>query len=212
MLQARLVFAALLAMLAPLVLVGGCSSEVDAPVQTGPASSPTGTSSVSAPTTRPSVDEFAFPADVKLVFETPLTGDEVQDAVLEAWMNLEKSWVKATLSKGYRDRTYQKYADVPVRLTIGDYLERKKDSNSSVIGTRKFFDADVEDPSNNIAMVRACQDDTLFYGRDLKTGRALLTTPSQRDFNKLAVGMVLREGKWIAASYGVEEGAEACVR
>jgi hypothetical protein len=162
MFPARLLLAALLALLS---VVSGCSSDTDEPPAT--AGPPSGTStSVSPPASpsasSPSADEFAFPDDVKLEFEIPPTGDKTQDAILAAWMNFEKSIVKAALSKNWSDRTYQKYADVPVQLIVGDYLERKKAANSSVIGTRRFFDAQVEDPSSNISVVVVCQDDTIF--------------------------------------------------
>jgi hypothetical protein len=208
MLQARLGFAALLALL---VLVNGCSSEGDEPVQAGPASSPTETPN-SAPTASPSVDEFAFPADVKLEFETPPTGDEVEDAVLEAWMNFEKSIVKAALSKSWSDRTFFKYSDVPVRLIIGDYLERKRAANTSVIGTRRFFDMRAEPSSDNIFTIISCRDDTLFYGRNLRTGKAELTTPSKEDFSAVTAGLVRRGKKWILATYNVAEGEQSCVQ
>jgi hypothetical protein len=125
---------------------------------------------------------------------------------------LGKSWVKATLSKGYSDRTYQRYAEVPVRAIIGDFLERMKAINASIVGTRKFFAVEVEPYSDTVKTVVACQDDTLFYGRDLKTGKALVTKPSKEDFSKITVGMTRRGEKWTAATYYAEEGAAACVR
>jgi hypothetical protein len=85
MLHTKLLVGALLALLAT---VSACSSDGDEPVGSRPTRAKT---SSATPSASPSVDEFAFPDDVKLEFETPPTGDETQDAVLEAWMNLERA-------------------------------------------------------------------------------------------------------------------------
>ncbi len=212
MFQARLRLAVLLALLAA---IGGCSSDTDGPAQAGDTTPPSPTASATLSASRPTSsagEEFAFPDDVKLEFEIPPTGDKTQRAILDAWMNFEKSIVKAALSKDWSDRTYQKYSDPPVQLIIGEYLERKKATHSSVIGTRRFFNAQVEDPSKKISLIIVCQDDTIFYGRDVDTGRRLYTTPSRRDFTRVTAGMVFRKSKWLVASYAAEEGAKACVR
>jgi hypothetical protein len=212
MFPARLLLAALLALLS---VVSGCSSDTDEPPATAGPSSGASTS-VSPPASpsasSPSADEFAFPDDVKLEFEIPPTGDKTQDAILAAWMNFEKSIVKAALSKNWSDRTYQKYSGVPARTVVGIYLERKRASNSSVVGTRRFFNVAVAD-GTGVATISACRDDTDYFGRDLKTGKTLRTTQSQRDFAKVDAGMIHRkDGRWVVETYVTREAARACVR
>jgi hypothetical protein len=128
-------------------------------------------------------------------------------------MNFEKSIVKAALSKNWSDRTYQKYSAPPVQLAVGEYLERKRATNSSVVGTRKFYDIRVEATGDHVGTVSGCRDDRVFYGRDLRTGRALLTTPSINSFTALQVGLLRRpKGGWSVESYVPTDRAKDCVR
>jgi hypothetical protein len=210
MLQSRLLVSALLALLA---IVSGCSSDNGEPVGASPPPvTPSSVTRSASPSVDPSVDEFAFPDDVKLEFETPPTGDETQDAVLEAWMNFEKSVVKAALSESWSDRTYQKYSSPPVQLAVGEYLRRKRATNSSVIGTRRFYDIHI-DAGEGVGTITACRDDQVFYGRDLDTGRAILTTPGIGSFSELAIALIQNaKHGWLVESYVPNDRAKDCVR
>lgn len=199
-----------------LVLVGGCASsdtnEAIGSKEWSPSRSTATERPKSTVTPSPAGREFAFPADVKLEFEKPSTGDETQEAVLAAWTNFEKSIVKAALSEGWTDRTYENYSAPLVRLAISEYLDQKRETNSSVIGTRRFYDIRAQ-VGDDVATIVACRDDRNFYGRDLTSGRPLLTKPSANSFSELRVALAKSaQGNWLLESYVPKDRAKDCIR
>jgi hypothetical protein len=197
---------------------GSCGSgEADSDTEGLPAFTGVPSATASSPGTTASAtaaaDGFAFPPDVRLEFDVSPTGDATEDAIIAAWMNLEKSIVAAALSRGWTDTTYRKYAGPMTRVAVAEYIADKRATNRSVIGTRTYYDVTVTGVTRNGAGLKICRDDSAWYARDLRTGKPVLTKPSKADFISIHMGLQRPDnGAWTVEAYEVDEGAEECVR
>ncbi|MFF4276357.1 hypothetical protein [Streptomyces sp. NPDC001536] len=163
---------------------------------------------------KPDGVDVSLPKDINLVFDWDAPKDKNEAAAMEDAAN----YIRA-IYHGVDKRTANDAA--VVAYSTGDGLhyaqvqinDRVK-GGWTATGTRRQYNVSTRSAANGSAVeVAFCVDSSKFYGKEVKTGKVLKTTPSITDFGYFKIIMVkapTADSLWQASKVYVQEKAAKC--
>ncbi|WP_198539457.1 hypothetical protein [Streptomyces graminilatus] len=158
--------------------------------------------------------DVSVPKDMNLVFDWPKPANRNEAAAMDDAANYVRAIYRGV------DRRTTKDAAVIAYSTGGGLHYAKTQIDSRIAGgwtatgTRRHYQATTRSaPNGNAVEVAFCVDSSKFYGKEIKTGKVLKTTPSIADFDYFKIVMVkfpTGEGLWQASKVFVETKAAKC--
>ncbi|MER7178297.1 hypothetical protein ABT404_02175 [Streptomyces hyaluromycini] len=209
--------AAALAATAALLLTacgGGDDSSKDndkiAGAGTGGSASPSPSASATADKNAPS---FAFPSDIKVTVERESTGDGTKDAVLRDVAYAAQARVEAFGKGDGQTANVNRYFAANARIYWVNRVTEFKKEGLTLTGRYRYYGFKVTDASNGKAAARYCEDQSKAYNKVIKTGKAQLTQPSDKDFVLYTV-QAQRDsaGDWQVTQQNWKKGDAECVQ
>lgn len=176
------------------------------------ASTPTGTSasdaSASHKAAKPAAGllKFAFPASVKIVFQTPLPASGIRRAAMIGYENYVDSGWYAVYTHG-SSKTDSKYVYGNALTDFNDLV--KELTGYRLSGTIVYSDISVPQVFGRAgAVVQACVDDSGLYVADAKTGRLIETVfrSNYANYQEQVSAGKSRAGFWFVNSTDLSPG------
>jgi hypothetical protein len=209
--------AAVVAVASGLLLTAcGSGSGTSDKIQQSPttAAAPTRTSAT-APATQaagPDAPSFAFPSGITVKFDDFDSSDPTKKAVLQDATYAADAVIE------FEAKLYTKEPANFARFWTGDRGAQFADSIISqgkdgtvVTGAFHYYDPVVKSVGGGTMQVQYCEDQRKAYGKDVKTGKVDVTTPSLDDFNLWTLEMAKSpSGEWHAFDHKWVEGAKQC--
>ncbi|WP_225859024.1 hypothetical protein [Streptomyces albicerus] len=160
--------------------------------------------------------KMAFPSDFKMVFDRTEPSDAKEAAALNDAENFVRAINHGIVQQDVADAAYKFYSDP--RGTAQAYAKKQIqqyiDGGWTVTGTQRYTDAKVTLASGgNRASVSFCDDDSKFYGREIKSKKVLRTNPSDKDYYFFEIVMTTSKdakGLWTAEAIEVQTEATQC--
>ncbi|MEU8348954.1 MULTISPECIES: hypothetical protein [unclassified Streptomyces] len=155
--------------------------------------------------------KITSPSDFSSTFEWPKTGDKQKDAVLADAQNRVKAVDMAIDKQDPAHKAYQFYSEGTAAVGSEGFISRFVDENSSITGTKRYYNARVDISDSNAASLVYCEDQSKAYRLNLKTGKAKKTTPSKTDYVLYASRLKKNEnGVWVTVELTSQRGSETC--
>ncbi|MEV7785627.1 hypothetical protein AB0O72_09530 [Streptomyces sp. NPDC088106] len=178
-----------------------------------------------SPSTSPSTSEnipdikrpkMAFPSDFTMEFDRAVPSDAKQAAALTDAENFVRAINYGIVQQDAEDAGYKFYstpggsAQAYAKKQIQQYV----DGGWTITGVQRYTRAKVEMASDGSrASVSFCDDDSKFYGKEVKTKKVLKTEPSDKDYYFFEIVMTASQeakGLWIADTIEVQKEATQC--
>ncbi|MFE9116776.1 hypothetical protein [Streptomyces sp. NPDC007172] len=201
------------------LLLTACSSNDDKPkspdkiagADQGSKASPTPSASASASGgDRPKIE---LPADLKMTFEASNTGDPVKDAVLADGAERMRAVNGAIAGVDPKYAALNYYNAGKALEAASTWVEKFKKAGQSMTGSLSYFNRQVTLNKDKSASLVFCADESKGYTKDLKTGRAKITTPSKNDFILYNTRLEKNaDGVWQTTRIVSTAGAAQCVK
>lgn len=157
---------------------------------------------------------FDLPADLRVRIEPPEpTGNARKDAVLRDIGYAAASQIEA-FAKGTGDtpnmrRYYAGEATPFLHDTIAEYHDRGR----TLTGTYVYYGFTLDDLGANTAEGHYCEDQQIGYGKEIRTGRILVTERGDDSYVETRIhARRSARGDWQVRTYVAERGTSACVR
>lgn len=194
---------------------GGGSSKITPTTAPGTsAAAPSGgtaTTTASAPAA--GAPTFDFPPDVKVVVDPDTTGDATKDAILRDQGYGQRAIFLAIAKLDPTIPVFHRYVTESAAEDWTSKIDWGKSHHESITGTTWFYDRKVTVTGPVTAGVTFCESERNSYGKDTKTGKAIMTTPSLDDFTFHTVLMrKSADGTWQMANYKSQDRATSCQR
>lgn len=122
----------------------------------------------------PAGPRLTFPRDVHLNFDYADTGDQAKDALLHDWEAGQRVFNAAETLPDPAFRLLQRYQARRALAAAVGTLQTKRQRRQTIIGTRRFYRVEVRELAGPLARVVWCVDDSQFFARDVRTGRAVV--------------------------------------
>ncbi|WP_158801202.1 hypothetical protein [Streptomyces sp. NRRL S-37] len=159
---------------------------------------------------------MAFPSDFTMEFDRSMPSDAKQAAALTDAENFVRAINYGIVQQDAEDAAYKFYstpggsAQAYAKKQIQQYV----DGDWTITGVQRYTRAKVEMAGDgNRASVSFCDDDSKFYGKEVKTKKVLKTEPSDKDYYFFEIVMTAsREAKglWTADTIEVQKEATQC--
>jgi len=194
---------------------GGGSGDSDKIQSSGsPTPSPTATSASPSPTgaAAPGAPTFDLPPDIKVNFDGFRSSDPTRQAALTDATYAARAVIE------FEAKVYTKEPANFKRFWSGEHGAAYADSIISqgkggtvVTGTFNYYKPSVKSVADGNLQVQYCEDQRKAYGKDSKTGKVNVTTPSADDFNLWTLVMTKSpSGDWQAFDHTWVQGAKQC--
>lgn len=158
--------------------------------------------------------DVSLPKDINLVFDWTTPTDKNEAAAMDDAAN----YIRA-IYHGVDKRTSEDAAVIAYSTGGGlHYAETQIDSRVeggwTATGTRRHYQTTTRSAANgNSVEVTFCVDSSKFYGKEVKTGKVLKSTPSIADYDHFKIVMVkfpTSDHLWQASKVLVETKATKC--
>jgi hypothetical protein len=133
-----------------------------------PSAAPSPSASEAKGPERPST---ALPADLKLVFDWPATGNATKDAVLGDGEQYIRGMNRAEVHGDVKDPAYQFYSRDQGLSYAYSQVENNKKHDWAPTGTDRYYRATVALPKKGSATLSFCRNQTKSFSKDVKTGK-----------------------------------------
>ncbi len=159
---------------------------------------------------------MAFPSDFKMVFDRTKPSEAKEAAALNDAENFVRAINHGIVQQDAEDAAYKFYSEP--RGTAQAYAKKQIqqyiDGGWTVTGTQRYTRAKVAIASGgDRASVSFCDDDSKFYGREIKSKKVLRTKPSNKDYYFFEIVMTTSrdaKGLWTAEAIEVQKEATQC--
>ena len=179
---------------------------------TEPSMSPTASQNASG-LKRP---KLTFPSDFRMEFDRAEPSDAKQAAALHDAENFVRAINYGIVQQDMEHSAYKFYstpggsAQAYAKKQIQQYV----DGGWTITGVQRYTRANVEMAGDGSrASVSFCDDDSKFYGKEVKTQKVLKTEPSDKDYYFFEIVMTASKdakGLWTAETIEVQEEATQC--
>ncbi|CAL9475704.1 hypothetical protein [Streptomyces sp. enrichment culture] len=179
---------------------------------TEPSTSPTASQNASG-LKRP---KLTFPSDFRMEFDRAEPSDAKQAAALHDAENFVRAINYGIVQQDMEHSAYKFYstpggsAQAYAKKQIQQYV----DGGWTITGVQRYTRANVEMAGDGSrASVTFCDDDSKFYGKEVKTQKVLKTEPSDKDYYFFEIVMTASKdakGLWTAETIEVQEEATQC--
>ncbi|MER6628867.1 hypothetical protein ABT301_11565 [Streptomyces sp. NPDC000987] len=159
---------------------------------------------------------MTFPADFKMVFDRTEPSDDKKAAALGDAENFVRAINYGIVRQDAEDAAYKFYstpggtAQAYAKKQIKQYV----DGGWTVTGVQRYSRAEVDMADDgNRASVSFCDDDSKFYGKEIKSQKVLKTQPSAKDYYFFEIVMTASkeaDGLWTAEDIQVQKEATQC--
>ncbi|MFJ8940803.1 hypothetical protein ACIRL0_34695 [Streptomyces sp. NPDC102365] len=184
-------------------------SDKIAGADTGDKKSASPTASASAAAGRPKIE---LPSDLTMTFEGGKTGDSVKDAVLDDSAERMRSVNAAIAGTDPKNEALGFYNSGRALEAAVSWVGKFEDAGLGITGKVRYFDRTVTLDGSKAASVLFCADESKGYAKDLKTGKAKVTTPSNDDFILYNTRLEKNsEGVWQTTRIVSTAGAKKCL-
>jgi hypothetical protein len=177
------------------------------------ASASTSSSDTTEDISRPAM---TFPSDFKMVFDRTAPSDAKEAAALNDAENFVRAINHGIVQQDAEDAAYKFYsipggkAQAYAKKQIQQYI----DGGWTVTGVQRFTSAKVDVAGDGKrASVSFCDDDSKFYGKEVKSKKILKTEPSDKDYYFFEIVMTASKeakGLWTAEAVEVQREATQC--
>ncbi|WP_406488697.1 hypothetical protein [Streptomyces phaeochromogenes] len=160
--------------------------------------------------------KMTFPSDFEMVFDRTKPSDAKEAAALNDAENFVRAINHGIVQQDAEDAAYKFYSDPRgnAQTYAKKQIEQYIDGGWTVTGTQRYSDAKVTLASGgNRASVSFCDDDSKFYGREIKSKKVLKTKPSDKDYYYFELVMTTSKetkGLWTAEAIEVQKEATQC--
>ncbi|MEW1864359.1 hypothetical protein OG896_18660 [Streptomyces sp. NBC_00669] len=203
---------------AAVLLLAACGGGSNGSDKIDASDSPTASATASATTASPTqaagpgAPSFDLPSDIKVNFDGFDSSDPTKKAALK------DATYAATAVVAFTAKTYTKEPAFFKRFWTGEHGAEFADSlisqgkgGSVVTGTFDYYKPVVKKLVTGNLSVQYCEDQRKAYGKDAKTGKVNVTTPSLADFNLWTLTMTKSStGEWQAYDHTWQNGAKQC--
>ncbi|KAA0930470.1 hypothetical protein [Streptomyces apricus] len=175
----------------------------------------TGTKKSASPTPSP-VDssnrpKLTLPPDLKLTFETPKTGDEVEDAVLADSAERMRAVDAAITGTDPEGEALAYYNTGKAREAALNWVQQFKDADASLTGEVRYYDRNVTLKNKTTALLTFCADESKGFSKDKKTGKADKTPVTKNSYVLYNTRLERNsEGTWQTSQIISTRGAAQC--
>jgi hypothetical protein len=126
--------------------------------------------------------EIKLPSDLTMKFEGEKTGDSVKDAVLSDSAERMRAVNAAIAGTDPKEEAIGFYNSGKALEAAVTWVGKFKKASLGITGTIRYYDRTVTLQGSKTASVVFCADESKGYAKELKTGKAKVTTPSDEDF------------------------------
>ncbi|KUN08767.1 hypothetical protein AQI95_07080 [Streptomyces yokosukanensis] len=157
-----------------------------------------------------------FPSDFKMVFDRTEPSDAKNAAVLGDAENFVRAINYGVVQQNAEDGAYKFYStpDGTAQAYARKQIKQYVDGGWTVTGVQRYSRAKVDMTSGgNRASVSFCDDDSKFYGKEVKSKKILKTKPSDKDYYFFEIVMTASKGAkglWTAEDIEVQKEATQC--
>ncbi|TLS41971.1 hypothetical protein FE633_33385 [Streptomyces montanus] len=172
-----------------------------------------------APAAAPAEDkpdgvDVSLPKDMNLVFDWDKPKNKNEAAAMADAANYLRAIYRGVDKRTSKDGAVTAYSTGEGLHYAKTQIDSRVDGGWTATGTRRHYQATTRSaPNGNSVEVAFCADSSKFYGKEVKTGKVLKSTPSIADFDYFKIVMVkspTSEGLWQASKVFVETKAEKC--
>ncbi|MFJ6127073.1 hypothetical protein ACIQKE_18495 [Streptomyces griseoviridis] len=159
---------------------------------------------------------MTFPSDFRMVFDRSVPTDATKAAALSDAESFVRGINHGIVKQDAADAAYKFYstpggtAQAYAEKQIQQYI----DGGWTVTGTQRYSQAKVTLAGDRTrASVSFCDDDSKFYGREVKSRKILTTRPSDKDYYFFEIVMTASKdakGLWLAETLEVQKEATQC--
>ncbi|MFC8661601.1 hypothetical protein [Streptomyces sp. NPDC057199] len=160
--------------------------------------------------------KMTFPSDFEMVFDRTEPSDTKEAAALNDAENFVRAINHGIVQQNAEDAAYKFYSDAQgnAQTYAKKQIQQYIDGGWTVTGTQRYSGAKVALASGgNRASVSFCDDDSKFYGREIKSKKVLKTKPSDKDYYFFEIVMTTSKeskGLWTAEAVEVQKEATQC--
>ncbi len=194
---------------------GGGSDSSDKIQSSGsPSTAATSTAPSASPTEKPApgAPNFDLPSDIKVNFD----GFDSSDPTKKAALTDATYAAQAVID--FESKVYTREPAIFKRFWTGEQGAEFADSiiaqgkgGTVVTGTFNYYKPVVKSVADGNLQVQYCEDQRKAYGKDSKTGKVHVTTPSADDFNLWTLVMSkAASGEWQTFNHTWVQGAKQC--
>jgi hypothetical protein len=160
--------------------------------------------------------KMTFPSDFKMVFDRTEPSEAKEAAALNDAENFVRAINYGILQQDAEDAAYKFYSDPRgnAQAYAKKQIQQYIDGGWTVTGTQRYTGAKVDLASDgNRASVSFCDDDSKFYGKEIKSKKVLKTKPSNKDYYFFEIVMTTSneaKGLWTVETIEVQKEATQC--
>ncbi len=173
-----------------------------------------GPSATAAAEDKPDGVDVSVPKDMNLVFDWDKPANKNEAAAMDDAANYIRAIYHGVDKRTADDAAVTTYSTGGGLTYAKTQIESRLKGDWTATGTRRQYQATARSASNgNAVEVAFCVDSSKFYGKEVKTGKVLKTTPSISDFAYFKIIMVkfpTGDSLWQASKVFVETKAEQC--
>ncbi|MEU5341012.1 hypothetical protein AB0H18_09270 [Streptomyces sp. NPDC020766] len=170
--------------------------------------------SASASATASGSPDISVPDDLDLVFDFDQPSDAKHAAALTDAQNYLRALNHGLAEQAPDDPAYQYYSAGQAAQYAKQQIQTWVKGGWTPTGTDKFYDEDVNTLSDGKGvLVRFCENQAKYYGKEIKTGKTLYTKESLKSYLKYSVLMLPPSGSskvWKASIIEVVGKAKEC--
>ncbi|MEU4616434.1 hypothetical protein [Streptomyces umbrinus] len=177
---------------------------------TGNDKSASPSASASAAAGRPKIE---LPSDLTMTFEGGKSGDAVKDAVLSDSAERMRSVNAAIAGTDAKSEALSYYNTGRALEAAVTWVGKFKDAKLGIMGKVRYYNRTVTLDGSKAAAALFCADESKGYAKDLKTGKAKVTTPSNEDFILYNTRLEKSsDGVWQTTRIVSTAGAKQCLK
>ncbi|MFJ2818778.1 hypothetical protein [Streptomyces sp. NPDC087294] len=196
----------------------GGKTQQDRAASASPNSAGSSPTSPSASTGADSIDrpKMTFPSDFRMVFDRIEPSDATKAAALGDAENFIRGINYGIAQQNAESAAYKFYSapGSKAQAYAKDQIQQAVDGSWTITGTQRYTRAKVTLADGRTrASVSFCDDDSKYYGRDIKTRKVLTTQPSDTDYYFFEIVMTASKdvkGLWLAEDLEVQRKATQC--
>ncbi|NEA68958.1 hypothetical protein [Streptomyces sp. SID12488] len=170
--------------------------------------------SASAAEANPDGVDVSLPKDINLVFDWTKPTDKNEAAAMDDAANYIRAIYHGVDKRAADDAAVTAYSTGNGLTYAKTQIESRLKGDWTATGTRRQYQATTRSTANgNSVEVAFCVDSSKFYGKEVKTGKVLKTTPSISDFAYFKIIMIkfpTSDSLWQASKVFVETKAAQC--
>jgi hypothetical protein len=172
-----------------------------------PSSSPTATQAAG-----PDAPAFDLPSGIKVNFDGFSSSDPDKKAALTDATYAAQAVIEFEAKVYTKEPTnFKRFWTGPHGASYADSIIAQGKGGSVVTGTFDYYKPVVSSTQQGNLSVQYCEDQRKAYGKDAKTGKVDVTTPSAEDFDLWTLAMAKSpSGEWQVFNHTWAQGAKQC--